>query len=58
MAKVGLLGAGSVRLYAALWSIGLITAIFASGVWFMNRFGSRVVGLQPAYDEDEDEGLI
>ena len=41
MAKVGLIGAGSVRLYAAIWSIGVISLVFASGVWFMNRFGTE-----------------
>ena len=56
MAKVGMLGAGSVRTYAAIWSIVLIPLVFASGVWFMNRFGSRVVGLTP--DEDEDDALL
>jgi ABC-type polysaccharide/polyol phosphate export permease len=58
MAKVGLVGAGSVRLYAAIWSIALIAGVFASGIWFMNRFGSRVVGLQPDIDDDEDEALL
>jgi ABC-type polysaccharide/polyol phosphate export permease len=58
MAHVGLVGAGSVRLYAALWSIGLIVGVFASGIWFMNRFGMRVVGLQPDPDEDEEEVLL
>lgn len=51
MAKVGLTGAGSVRLYAALWSIVAISLVFASGVWFMNRFGTRIVGL-----DQEDDG--
>jgi lipopolysaccharide transport system permease protein len=55
MAKVGLLGVGSVRLYAAIWSVGLIMGVFCSGVWFMNRFGSRIVGLQP---DDEEEDMI
>ena len=58
MAKVGLVGAGSVRLYAALWSMGLIAAVFGSGLWFMNRFGSRVVGLQPDLDDEDDEVLL
>jgi ABC-type polysaccharide/polyol phosphate export permease len=56
MAKVGLLGAGSVRLYAAIGSIVSITLIFASGVWFMNRYGARVVGLYG--DEDDDEEIF
>jgi ABC-type polysaccharide/polyol phosphate export permease len=58
MAKVGLIGAGSVRVYAALWSVGLITAVFASGVWFMNRFGQKVVGLQSDFDDEEEEALL
>ncbi|HZQ64022.1 MAG TPA: ABC transporter permease [Gaiellaceae bacterium] len=58
MAKVGLIGAGSVRLYAAIWSIGLIAAVFASGVWFMNRFGQRVVGLTSDLDDDDEDALI
>ena len=57
MAKVGLTGAGSVRLYAAIWSVGLIALVFASGVWFMNRFGVRVVGLANP-DEDDDEEFL
>jgi ABC-type polysaccharide/polyol phosphate export permease len=55
MAKVGLLGVGSVRLYAGIWSVGVIVAVFCSGVWFMNRFGSKVVGLKPAFDDEEEE---
>jgi lipopolysaccharide transport system permease protein len=58
MAKVGLIGAGSVRLYAAIWSVGLIACVFASGVWFMNRFGQKVVGLQPDWDDEEDDGSL
>jgi ABC-type polysaccharide/polyol phosphate export permease len=58
MAKVGMLGAGSVRLYAALWSIALIAAVFASGVWFMNRFGALIVGLRGDEDEDDDEMFL
>jgi lipopolysaccharide transport system permease protein len=57
MAKVGLTGAGSVRLYAALWSVGVITVVFASGIWFMNRFGTRIVGLAKG-DEDDDEEFM
>jgi ABC-type polysaccharide/polyol phosphate export permease len=58
MAKVGLIGAGSVRVYAAIWSVGLITAVFASGVWFMNRFGQKIVGLQSDFDDEEEEALL
>jgi homopolymeric O-antigen transport system permease protein len=57
MAKVGLLGAGSIRLYAAIWSMALIGLVFASGVWFINRFGPRVVGLRPDFEDDEDAML-
>lgn len=58
MAKVGLTGTGSVRLAAALWSIGLISVVFVSGVWFMNRFGMRVVGLQAGLDDDDDDDAM
>jgi lipopolysaccharide transport system permease protein len=58
MAKVGLLGAGSVRLFAAIWSAAVIGLVFASGVWFMNRFGARVVGLAGPDEEDDDEMLL
>jgi lipopolysaccharide transport system permease protein len=54
MAKVGLTGAGSVRLFAAIWSVIAISLVFASGIWFMNRFGARVVGLVTAEDDEED----
>jgi ABC-type polysaccharide/polyol phosphate export permease len=58
MAKVGLIGAGSVRVYAAIWSVGLITAVFASGVWFMNRFGQKIVGLQSDFDDEDEEAML
>ena len=54
MAKVGLTGAGSVRTFAAVWSLLAILGIFASGIWFMNRFGAKVVGLATADEDDED----
>jgi ABC-type polysaccharide/polyol phosphate export permease len=57
MAKVGLLGAGSVRVYAAIWSVGLIMLVFLSGVWFINRFGRSVVEMR-ADDEEEEEMLM
>ena len=58
MAKVGMIGAGSVRLFAAIWSISLICLVFASGVWFMNRFGNRVLGLTDDMMDDDDEMLL
>jgi lipopolysaccharide transport system permease protein len=60
MAKIGLTGAGSVRTFAALWSVCGIALVFASGVWFMNRFGLRVVGLaqQSEVLDDDDEMLL
>jgi len=57
MAKIGLTGAGSVRTVAAIWSLIAILAVFASGVWFMNRFGARVVGLATPDEEDDEEFL-
>lgn len=57
MAKIGLTGAGSVRTVAAVWSLFAILGVFASGVWFMNRFGARVVGLATP-DEDDDEEFL
>ena len=57
MAKIGLTGAGSVRIVAAIWSLFVILGVFASGVWFMNRFGARVVGLATP-DEDDDEEFL
>lgn len=58
MAKVGLIGAGSVRVAAAIWSVVAIMAVFASGIWFINRFGQRIVGLAgPDEEDDEDEML-
>jgi ABC-type polysaccharide/polyol phosphate export permease len=58
MAKVGLVGAGSVRTYAAIWSVCVIAAVLASGIWFMNRFGASVVGLYQDADDDDDEDLL
>jgi lipopolysaccharide transport system permease protein len=57
MAKIGLTGAGSVRTIAAIWSLVVISLVFASGVWFMNRFGARVVGLATPDEEDDEEFL-
>jgi homopolymeric O-antigen transport system permease protein len=55
MAKVGMLGVGSVRVFAAIWSIALIVGVFLSGVWFLNRFGQTIVGLRPDFDDEDDE---
>ena len=57
MAKVGLVGAGTVRPYAAIWSVAAITLLFAAGIWFMNRYGASVVGLMNADDEDDEDLL-
>jgi lipopolysaccharide transport system permease protein len=54
MAKIGLTGAGSVRTVAAVWSLFAILGVFASGIWFMNRFGARVVGLAAAVEDEEE----
>lgn len=54
MAKVGMLGVGSVRPLAAIWSVALIAGVFASGIWFMNRFGARVVGIAGDIEDDEE----
>jgi ABC-type polysaccharide/polyol phosphate export permease len=55
MAKVGLVGAGSVRLYAAIWSVTIIAVVFASGIWFISRFGQRILRME---DQDEDEEMM
>jgi lipopolysaccharide transport system permease protein len=57
MAKIGLTGAGSVRTIAAVWSLFAIMGVFASGIWFMNRFGARVVGLGAVTEDDDEEFL-
>lgn len=54
MVKVGLVGAGSVRVYSAIWSICLIVALFVSGVWFVGRFGHSLAGLRQDFDDEED----
>jgi homopolymeric O-antigen transport system permease protein len=54
MAKVGMLGAGSVRPIAAIYSTALIIGVFCSGVWFMNRYGARVIGLYEDVVDDEE----
>jgi ABC-type polysaccharide/polyol phosphate export permease len=55
MAKVGLVGAGSVRLYAAIWSVTVIAVVFVSGTWFIGRFGQRILRRK---DEDEEEEMM
>jgi ABC-type polysaccharide/polyol phosphate export permease len=42
MAKVGLLGAGAVRPYAAIWSICFIGFLLISGLWFVSHYGHRL----------------
>jgi ABC-type polysaccharide/polyol phosphate export permease len=60
MAKVGLLGAGAVRPYAAIWSICSIGLLFLSGLWFMTRYGHslaagmRLMGGDMMDDTDDD----
>ena len=58
MTKVGFLGVGSVRTYAAIWSVGVIVLVFLSGVWFMNRFGQRLASIVSDLDEEEEGGLL
>ena len=57
MLKVGLLGAGSVRIYAAIVSTGVIAFVFLAGVWFITRYGQSLVdaGARRFGDDDEDE---
>jgi ABC-type polysaccharide/polyol phosphate export permease len=59
MIKVGLLGAGSVRVYAAIGSIAGIALVFLSGVWFITRFGHSLAntggGRFDVVDDDDDE---
>jgi ABC-type polysaccharide/polyol phosphate export permease len=59
MIKVGLLGAGSVRVYAAIASVAVILFVFFSGVWFITRFGHSLAGLGGGrfVDDDDDEFL-
>jgi lipopolysaccharide transport system permease protein len=58
LTKVGFLGAGSVRVYAAIWSATLISSVFVSGVWFINRFGAKLAGARDDFmdDADDDDG--
>lgn len=58
MAKVGLLGAGSVSIPFAIYSVVAISGVFASGIWFINRFGQRIVGLAGADDEDDEDEML
>jgi len=63
MAKVGLLGAGAVRVDAAIWSISATFVILVSGMWFMSRYAhSLAKGMKNAYggggddtDTDDDD---
>lgn len=53
MAKVGLLGAGAVRPYAAIWSICAIGFIFISGLWFVSRWGHALAsGMNTMFGDD------
>jgi len=55
MAKVGFLGVGSVSPGLMIYSVVAICGVFASGIWFINRFGQRIVGLAPAGEDDDDD---
>ncbi len=52
MIKVGLLGAGSVHVHAAIYSIVAISLIFLSGVWFITRFGHGLADIAGADNDD------
>jgi ABC-type polysaccharide/polyol phosphate export permease len=60
MAKVGLLGVGSVRVGAAIYSTVLIVVILITGIWFIERYGHSLnqTGLAPVggddFDDDDD----
>lgn len=59
MIKVGLLGAGHVRVYAAIASIAVIAFVFLSGVWFITRFGHSLANLGGGrFDDDDDAGFM
>ena len=58
MIKVGLLGAGSVRVYAAIVSIAVIALIFLSGVWFITRFGQTLANLGGSKFGDDDDDFL
>jgi homopolymeric O-antigen transport system permease protein len=61
MVKVGLLGAGSVHLHAAIFSIATIAVVFISGVWFITRFGHRLANVgsaQMAEITDDDDDIL
>jgi lipopolysaccharide transport system permease protein len=53
MIKVGLLGAGSVALIPAIWSIGATLFVLLSGAWFMNRFAERILSEEDDMDMSE-----
>ena len=55
MIKVGLLGAGHVRVYAAIASIAVIAVVFLSGVWFITRFGGSLANLGRTDAMDDDD---
>jgi ABC-type polysaccharide/polyol phosphate export permease len=55
MIKVGLVGAGSVRVFAAIVSIGVIAFVFLSGVWFITRFGHSLADVAGQGDLDDDD---
>lgn len=59
MVKVGMLGAGSVRLYAAIGSIAAILFIFFSGVWFITRYGHSLANIGGGrFDQDDDDDFM
>jgi ABC-type polysaccharide/polyol phosphate export permease len=60
MVKVGLLGAGSVRVFAATLSMVSISVIFLTGVWFITRFGHSLasIGTDRFGGDDDDDDLM
>jgi len=53
--KQGLLGTGSVPIYSVASSLGVTVLLLMFGLWFMNRYSLRLVGVGPVEDEDYDE---
>jgi lipopolysaccharide transport system permease protein len=53
--RLGVLGVGGVAPYSIVSSLAVTVALFVFGLWFLNRYSLRLVGIGPLDDEDDFE---
>jgi ABC-type polysaccharide/polyol phosphate export permease len=58
MVQYGFVDAGVLLPWGILWSVAVLAALIAVGIWFFNRFATRWIGVytvQSSLDDDDDD---